>query len=395
VSSTVSDDEQAAGIPGARVLIVDDEQMLLETYARVLDHAGYRVHRAANGLDAIAALNAGPFDAIVTDITMPGLNGIQMLRAVRARDLDVPVIVNTGNPSVETAAEAMEFGALRYLVKPVERQVFVKTVQEAVRLGRLARLKRETAAYLGIVDQQLGDRAGLEVSLERALQTLRMAYQPIVEPANRRTVGFEALVRTGELALPTPAALFAAAEQLDRVHEVGRAIRHSVADTLRGRTTNGDIFVNLHPDDLQDDNLFAEQSPLAAFARSVVLEITERSPLKEGAGVPDRIRRLKQIGYRIAIDDLGSGYAGLNYFALLSPDVVKLDTALVRNISAEPVKQKLLGSMTELCKDLGIAVIAEGVETSAERDTIDGLGCELMQGYLFARPGPSFPAVRW
>ena len=75
--------------------------------------------------------------------------------------------------------------------------------------------------------------------------------------------------------------------------------------------------------------------------------------------------------------------------------MVKLDIALVRNMADEPVKQKLLGSMIRLCQDLKIAVIAEGVETAAERDVVSGLGCALMQGYWFARPGPPFPAARW
>lgn len=393
MSSTRSDKESAS--PDTRILIVDDEPMVLETYARVLGKAGYHVSQAANGHEAIAALAAGCFNAVISDISMPGLNGIEMLRAVRERDLDVPVIMNTGDPSVETAAKAMEFGALRYLVKPVERDLLVNTVQEAVRLGRLARLKRETAAYLGLADRQLGDRAGLEVSLDRALKTLTMAYQPIVEPANRRITGFEALVRTSELALPTPAALFGAAERLDRLHDVGRATRRSVALTLPDVPAGIDVFINLHPSDLQDEALYATDAPLAAFARRIVLEVTERAPLEEGAGVAEKIRRLRQIGYRIAIDDLGAGYAGLNYFTLLTPDVVKLDIALVRNIAEEPVKQKLLGSMTRLCADLKIAVIAEGVETAAERDMVGELGCALMQGYWFARPGPPFPATRW
>jgi EAL domain-containing protein (putative c-di-GMP-specific phosphodiesterase class I) len=394
VSSRRSDHE-TTGIQDAHILIVDDEPMLRETYSRVLSRAGYRVSEAANGHEAIAALDAGAFDAILSDITMPGLNGIEMLRAVRERDFDVPVIMNTGDPSVETAAKAMEFGALRYLVKPVERDVLVKTVEEAVRLGRLARLKRETAVYLGMADRQPSDRAGLEVSLDRALKTLTMAYQPIVEPANRRITGFEALVRTSEQSLPTPAALFGAAERLARLPDVGRAIRGRVALMVPDVPAGIDVFINLHPSDLQDEELYATDAPLAAFARRIVLEVTERAPLDEGAGVADKIRRLRQIGYRIAIDDLGSGYAGLNYFTLLTPDVVKLDIALVRNIAEEPVKQKLLGSMTRLCQDLKIAVIAEGVETAAERDMVSGLGCALMQGYWFARPGPPFPAVRW
>ena len=369
--------------------------MVRETYARVLERAGYRVSEAANGHEAIAALDAGSFDAVLSDIAMPGLNGIEMLRAVRERDLDVPVIMNTGDPSVDTAAKAMEFGALRYLVKPVERDLLVATVGDAVRLGRLARLKRETAAYLGLTDRQPGDRAGLEVSLDRALKTMTMAYQPIVEPANRRITGFEALVRTSEPALPTPAALFGAAERLGRLREVARTIRQNVALTLPDVPDGIDVFINLHPSDLQDEQLYASDAPLAAFAQRVVLEITERAPLEDGTGVPERIRRLRQIGYRIAIDDLGAGYAGLNYFTLLTPDVVKLDIALVRNIGEEPVKQKLVGSMTRLCQDLNIAVIAEGVETAAERDTVSELGCALMQGYWFARPGPPFPETRW
>ena len=134
---------------------------MLETYSRVLVRAGYCVSQAASGLHAIAALEAGTFDAILSDITMPGLNGLDMLRAVREHDLDVPVIMNTGDPSVETAAKAMEFGALRYLVKPVERAELMNAVHDAVRLGRLARLKREAATYLGMADGQPADRAGL------------------------------------------------------------------------------------------------------------------------------------------------------------------------------------------------------------------------------------------
>jgi EAL domain-containing protein (putative c-di-GMP-specific phosphodiesterase class I) len=297
---------------------------------------------------------------------------------------------------VETAAEAIEFGALRYLLKPVDRATLLDAVREAVKLGRLARIKREAAAYLGLVDHQVGDRAGLEVSLDSAIRTLRMAYQPIVEPEARRIVGFEALVRTEEPALPNPVAIFGAAERLGRVAEVGRAIRQRVADTMHAASaTDVDIYINVHPSELQGDDLCAADAPLARFAGRVVFEITERAPVHEGAGALERVRRLREIGYRVAVDDLGSGYAGLNYFALLSPDIVKLDMALVRNIAAEPVKQKLLGSMTQLCRDLKIGVIAEGVETPDERDAIGSLGCPLMQGFLFARPGPPCPQVRW
>lgn len=108
-----------------------------------------------------------------------------------------------------------------------------------------------------------------------------------------------------------------------------------------------------------------------------------------------RVGRLRRQGFRVAVDDLGAGYAGLSSFALLEPEIVKLDASLLRDIDQSPVKQKLLASMTALCKDMGFLVVAEGIETPAERDCVVTLGCDLLQGYLFARPGRPFPTAFW
>src|SRR5262245_28623691 len=101
-----------------RVLVVDDDAALLKGHARILEKAGFQVATAGDGAAAIRTLDQGAFNVILSDIDMPGMNGLQLLEQVRARDLDVPVVLITGTPSVETAARAMEHGALRYLVKP-------------------------------------------------------------------------------------------------------------------------------------------------------------------------------------------------------------------------------------------------------------------------------------
>jgi EAL domain-containing protein (putative c-di-GMP-specific phosphodiesterase class I) len=126
-----------------------------------------------------------------------------------------------------------------------------------------------------------------------------------------------------------------------------------------------------------------------------VLEITERAALEEVGNVRSRIATLRELGYRIAIDDLGAGYSGLASFAQLEPEAVKFDMFLVRDVHREPTKRKLLQSMMTLFREMGKLVIAEGVETPEERDTLAEIGCDLMQGYLFARPGKPFPEVRW
>ena len=107
--------------------------------------------------------------------------------------------------------------------------------------------------------------------------------------------------------------------------------------------------------------------------------------------VKPRIAALRGMGFRIAIDDLGAGYAGLTSFTLLEPDVVKLDMELVRGIDTHRTKQSIVTSMVTLCHEMHVEVVAEGVETSAERDVLVDLGCDLLQGYLFAKPGPPFP----
>src|SRR6185295_4104906 len=106
-----------------------------------------------------------------------------------------------------------------------------------------------------------------------------------------------------------------------------------------------------------------------------------------------KVARLRELGFRIALDDLGAGYAGLTSFALLEPEFVKLDMSLVRDIHQSVTKQKIVGSMVRLCHDMGKEIIAEGVENREERDALVELSCDLLQGYFFAKPGKAFPGL--
>ena len=101
------------------------------------------------------------------------------------------------------------------------------------------------------------------------------------------------------------------------------------------------------------------------------------------------------MGFKIAVDDLGAGYAGLSSFASLSPDIVKLDMSLIQGIHESEVKRKIVASMVETCHDLEIGVVAEGVETLAELQVCQKIGCDYLQGYYIARPGEVFPVINW
>jgi EAL domain-containing protein (putative c-di-GMP-specific phosphodiesterase class I) len=372
-------------------LLVDDEPVLLRALARILEKRPEVIETYATAHEAIERVTRGGVEVVVSDITMPGMSGIELLRAIREHDADLPVVLMTGLPDLESATEAVEYGAFKYIVKPVGLEALRQAVERAAKVHRLARMQRQALEILG----GPSEKTDLTASFERALASLWMAFQPIVRASDQTVFGYEALLRTDEPSLPGPGHVLNAAERLGQLARLGQTIRQRAAEPFRDAMETENLFVNLHPRDLLDPDLLDESSALASIAHRVVLEITERASLGDIDNVRKTVAALRERGFRIAIDDLGAGYAGLTSFALLEPEIVKLDMTLVRDIDTSPVKQKLVASMTTLCGDMGILVVTEGVETVAEHDTLRALGCDLLQGYLFARPGRPFPKPRW
>jgi DNA-binding NtrC family response regulator len=220
------------------LLIVDDDEAVLKMTKKALERRGYRVVACRSGDEALGVLSRESFDCMISDVRMPGINGVRLLRAIRDRDLDLPVVLVTGNPDVETAAAAVEYGAFQYLSKPVGNDRLDETVERAANAGRLARAKREYAEQYGSGVFLAGDRASVDATLDRALA----------------------------------------------------------------------FFVNL-------------------------------------------------------------------------------DMSLIRDVHESEAKQKIIGSMVNLCHEMGKQIVAEGVEQAAERDALVELGCDFLQGYFFAKPG--------
>ena len=379
------------------VLLVDDDFSVRKVHAKILTRAGYGVEAAPSAAEALHLLEKGlRVGAIVTDLHMPGIDGLSFLRAVRKIDLDVPVIIVTGYPSLESAVRVIEYGGYRYLTKPAPAAELAATVRGAVSMHRLAMLKRRALELYEGERFHLGDRASLEANFDQALDVLWMAFQPIVNWRKREIVGYEALVRSNHQALGSPGPLLAAAERLGRVGELGQRIRRHVVDAVRAAPVETLIFMNLHAADLNDDTLYSRSSALCGCAQRIVLEVTERSSLDRVSDVKGRAQTLRNLGFKLAIDDLGAGYAGLSSFSQLEPDIAKLDMSLIRDIDQSTQKQSIVKSMLQVCRDeLGVMVVCEGVETLAERDTLEGLGSETQQGYLFGRPHAQFMVPHW
>ena len=370
------------------VLIVDDEAAIRFGVSDALSYAGYEVEAVGDGEEALQRIAARRFEAVLSDISMPGMDGVELLRRVRRLDFDLPLILLTGDPRLETAIQAVDAGALRYLQKPVSLAEIESALETAVRLCRLARWKRDSLAYLG-EHRLMADPHALEWALDDALKSVFLAAQPIVRAVDGSLFGRELLLRSITPMLPDPPAVLEAAERLGRVRDVGRVVRRLAAGVAI--PPGSCLFINVHSLELEDEELHSRQGPLTGSAKDVVLEVTERGRIDAVSDLTRRVARLRSLGYRIAVDDFGAGYAALNSFATLRPDIAKLDMALVRSVDRDPYRRRLVTSVTSMCRDLGILVVAEGIETDSEKTTLIELGCDLLQGFLIGPPQPVSP----
>ena len=368
------------------VLFVDDEPGVTESLRRLLRRAPFSVVTANSAAEAVEVLTMTEVAVIVSDDRMPGTSGTRLLASVRQDHPDVVRILLTGQASVQSSIDAVNHAAVfRFLTKPCERDELRACLDDA--LAEWDR-RRTTAPVSGLA---------LRTTFEEALATVRPVYQPIWSFGDDRVHAYEALMRTEHTVLASPDQLIDVATTLSRLVDLDQVVRARIVDDLHANGLDHRLFVNMFPESLADAGLLSGDDPLVAHAERVTLEITERAALHTVDDVDGRLARLRQLGFRLALDDLGAGYAGLTSFATMKPDAVKFDMELVRDIHRSGTRQKLVSSMTSLCRELGIDTIAEGIESTAEAECLRGLGCDLVQGYAIARPGRPWPgpAAGW
>lgn len=387
----------------SRILIVDDDQRARSTTGALLKRPEFEIAFAASGQEALLLAREWKPDLILLDVMMPEVDGFEVCRQLRTDPAisDVRVFLLTSLDDSQSRLRGFESGADDFITKPLNRAEMVARIQGISRLNRirsvvqqhwLARSLETRLAHDEVETHMSPDE--LKDALESGLASLRLVYQPIMKIRDLDSTGtpvlepfaYEALLRCNEPRLPTPPALLAAAGFFRREIDVGQAVRDQASNML---DANPEItlFVNVTSQELEDSRLYGPDERLSRHAKRVVLELTEREPLHDVRQLASRVRILRDAGYRIAIDDLGSGYASLNSFALVEPEFVKLDRVLIREVEKEPTKQKIASAILGLCAELDIVLICEGVETRGEADILKSLGCTLHQGYHYARPG--------
>jgi len=219
------------------------------------------------------------------------------------------------------------------------------------------------------------------------------AYQPIVDLDNNTIFAHEALVRGPE---GEPASSVLGRVTDDNRYRFDQACRRKAIEGAADIGLSQRLSINFLPNAIYQPEVCIRTTLEAARQHDfpverIIFEATEGDRVEDAARLAAILRYYQRSGFLTAIDDFGAGYAGLTLLAEFQPDIIKLDMALVRNIDSSVPRQAIVKGLMRTCSDLGIQVIAEGIETLAERDFFYNEGVRLMQGYLFSKPAFQSP----
>ncbi len=268
----------------------------------------------------------------------------------------------------------------------------------AATVFRNPKIRTERLIYRGIREAAQAARGAEEWERSRKVNDLKatirdgavfIEYHPIIINATEEVYGYEALARGARRELRSPEVLFEVAEEANMLWELSRLLRKRAVEGILSELKEGQfLFLNVDPHDF-DDPTFRSLDPAELGITEpgrVVLEITERTAIKDYPRFQEYLKAFRERGFKFAVDDAGSGYAGLGSIANLAPDYIKLDISLISNIDTNFLKQNLVETLVTFANGQGAMVIAEGVERREEFETVRDLGVHLTQGFLFHKP---------
>lgn len=264
--------------------------------------------------------------------------------------------------------------------------------------------KRDTRNTYRFYELGLLHRSAERLAMENGLRIaaaehqFALVLQPKMHIASQQLHSVEALLRWPGApgGAVSPAVFIPVAEETGLIIEIGDwVLRESLAVARRLRQALGyalPVAVNVSPIQFRSDQLLNSLQALASeepdLARLLEIEVTEGALSGDVSDVTRKLDTLKALGLKVAIDDFGTGYSSLAHLKDLPIDILKIDQAFIRDLHHNEQDQAIVGSIVQLGKSLGFAIVAEGVELRAHVDLLAGLGCDLAQGYWFARPMP-------
>jgi EAL domain-containing protein (putative c-di-GMP-specific phosphodiesterase class I)/AmiR/NasT family two-component response regulator len=380
-----------------RLMLADDEAPILEAMRQLVStdlHIDV-IGTARNAGEAIRLAELHSPDVALLDVRMPGGGGSHAAREIRRRSPETRIVALSASTDPRSVASMVRAGAVGYVgkdqpadevLRAIHRSVFGRASIVVDRLGEVAeRLAEQQARHVLRVEEPARVSAG---RIEAAIrgEALHTVFQPIVDLEDGRILGVEALSRFVTKPRRSPETWFAEAASQGQLARLELAAAEHAFHHLE--EIPGDVYVsvNFSPETLREPRL--AQALRTIPARRVVIELTERSPIVDYEETRVRLADLRDLGARLAIDDVGSGFSGLAHIVELSPDLLKFDRSLVRGVDADDRKSALVARLTSFAEEVEMEVVAEGIETLAELETLRALGVGTGQGFLLGRPGP-------
>ncbi|TAK01861.1 MAG: EAL domain-containing protein [Chloroflexota bacterium] len=394
----------------ARILVIDDEPANTTILDRLLRQAGYTdVEITNDSRAAIETYERFRPDIVLLDLHMPEIDGYTILAEIadpQRLGIRPPVIVLTADATRNARERALRMGAADFITKPLDHlEVLLRIrIQLATRFLELELLSRNVNLELTVseLEEQLGDRERRERERLDRLETVRQAlepgmirpvFQPIVNLATGQTVGFEALARFGVEPVRSPDVWFGMAGEVDLLEELElAAIREAVA-RIELLPPDTYLSLNLSPATAQAERFEAALRGLPG--KRTVLEITEHARVPDYLALRAALAPFRASGARLAVDDAGAGFASLRHILDLEPDVIKLDISITRDVDTDRSRRALAAALASFGEEMGIQLIAEGIETRDELEALRALGVGHGQGYFIGRPAPQPAAPTW
>jgi EAL domain-containing protein (putative c-di-GMP-specific phosphodiesterase class I)/CheY-like chemotaxis protein len=384
----------------ATVLVVDDHAANVLLLTRVLQTAGiatvYGLTDARLVVDQCMELRP---DLLLLDWHMPHLDGDAVLEALHATyppDEFLPVLVLTADATPAARERALDAGAKDFVAKPFDRVEVVQRVRNLLETQALyTRVRHHNLILQAELDRQSDDQRKAVAERDRrrtvietilAGDAMSMVFQPIIDLSSSQVVGAEALARFDCDPRRPPDQWFAEATLVGLGIELEMAAVEAAIGTLQELPEQMALSINASGTTAVSDAFVDAIAPVASDR--IVIELTEHARIEDYAAFDPAVAGLRRLGVRLAVDDAGAGYAGLQQILGLRPDVIKLDAALTRDIDSDPVRRALAASLVSFGEDTDAVIVAEGIETDDELSTLRALGVPWGQGFLLARPAP-------
>ena len=373
-----------------RILIVDDEPLVRNKIASVLETQGYEVEIAISSQMALQMCKNRRFDLTLVDYNLPSTNGIELLEDFRTLQPSCLRILITDMLNVHLATKELNRGLLtNFVEKPYTSEKLLGTVKGVVaireKMIEVAKIQREAS--------RIEEEKILQECFEN--DNIYVALQPIIGSAIGKIFAFEIFMRSTHPILNNPSVLLRAVRKHNKLEKLSEIIFLKVLDVLTQIEGDYLLFLNIHCDELANkEELLSRLDILKEYASRIVFEITERNRLKSIVGWEENIASMKEMGFRIAIDNLGVENTTLSILSDIEPNFFKIDMSMIRSINQEPKHRKFVELLCKLGVTMDVQIVAEGIEKEEELVIIRSCGAQLLQGFYFEKPSSDIEEIQ-